>query len=42
MYKLVEQDTVTDLVFSMTVLDGFTGRAGHSNRLMFSLTVLDV
>ena len=30
---LVEQVTVTDLMSSMTVLDGFTGRTGDSNSL---------
>ena len=29
---LVEQETITDLMSSMTVLDGLTGRAGYSNR----------
>ena len=37
---LVKQETVIDLLSSMTVLDGFTGRAGDSNRLMSSMTVL--
>ena len=29
---LVEQEIVTDLMSSMTVLDGFIGKAGDSNR----------
>ena len=29
---LVEQEKVTDLMSSMTVLDGLTGRAGDINR----------
>ena len=39
--SLEEQETVTGLMSSMTVLDGFTGRAGDSNRVMFSMAVLD-
>ena len=39
--SLEEQETVTGLMSSVTFLDGFTGRAGDSNRLMFPMAVLD-
>ena len=29
---MAKQETVIDLMFPMTVLDGFTGRAGDNNR----------
>ena len=39
--SLEEQETVTGLMSSVTFLDGFAGRAGDSNRLMFPMAVID-